>query len=103
MLARRRSAVVRLGLSSTALTSVASSSSAKVNGTTWGRPSAPAVASRATRAAANRARASAPVMSLAVVLGDRRLPALERGLDVGAPARGQPVQHAREARLLAPL
>jgi hypothetical protein len=60
MLARRRNAVVRLGLWSTANTITSSSgSSANVIGTTCGRPSADAVASRATRAVSNRRRASA--------------------------------------------
>src|SRR5215218_7510377 len=58
MFARRRSRMVALGLASSTAVCTVSSWSAKTTGTRCGRPSAPTVARRATRARANRSRAS---------------------------------------------
>src|SRR4051812_34468100 len=69
MLRTRRSVPGRLGLWSTACT-IVSRSTAKTIGTRWGRPSGPTVASRATRAPANRSRACAAVTATSATCGN---------------------------------
>src|SRR3954452_23404953 len=100
MLRSRSSRCVTLGLTSSTAEYPVSPAAANTTGTRCGRPSAPTVASRATRAAANRLRAAAASTAL------RRAKALGGGprvvggpLDLRPLGRRHHEQHPVDARL----